>query len=226
MKFSFLLAFLIIANTAIAANFQNYDPDTIIVTDVIPQVNIPPAFKSNLATDYLADLRCTNYVSRQECENIKDYIRAFANTNFPRSCEGKITRDYLSAVYYWQIYAESSFNRNGYESNGKSYGLAQFIQETANAYKLYDRFDDRENIRAQSEYMKDILNMQHVKCNLPLGIAAYNTGPYNKVIKQGTIPNVIRLPSGDEARPGSYVRRIFTNVESTTKLPVEYPQFV
>ena len=123
MKFAFFAAFLIIANLAMAANFQDYDPDTIVVTDVIPLVNIPLAFKSNFPTDYLENLHCTKAVTNSECESIKDSIRSYSSHNFPRTCEGKITKEDWATVLYWQLYFESKFNKYGSPGTSSAKGI-------------------------------------------------------------------------------------------------------
>lgn len=83
-----------------------------------------------------------------------------------------------------QAYQESRLNPYAVSPKGAR-GLAQFMPATARQYKLYDPFNPLDSIRAQANYMRDLLRATGGRTELAL--AAYNAGLEN-VRKFGGIP--------------------------------------
>ncbi len=137
---------------------------------------------------FLQGTGCSKHVSQKECEDIKAHIATYARANFPSSCRGEFSIDLFAAVIDSQISLESNYNPNARNSKSSATGISQFIDSTARKYRLYDRFDARESIRAQAEYMSDILNLRWIRCNLPLALGAYVVGENNAMIKTGKVP--------------------------------------
>jgi soluble lytic murein transglycosylase-like protein len=65
-------------------------------------------------------------------------------------------------------------------------GLMQLMPETAQRYGASDPFDPGQNIRVGAEYLSNLL--QRFGNNLPLALAAYNSGESNVVRYGGRIP--------------------------------------
>ncbi|MEK6953366.1 MAG: lytic transglycosylase domain-containing protein [Candidatus Micrarchaeota archaeon] len=154
--------------------------------------------------DYLSPLNCANAVSTSDCNAIKSSLRTYSEKNFPYICKNTFTPEKWALVLYWQLYAESTFNRYAYPSGSSARGICQFLRETALEYHLYDPMDDAECIRAMSEYMRDLAQKPQTKCDLDLTVAAYHVGP-NGDIRRGEI----------SAKGQQYVNKILPQVEST-----------
>src|SRR3989344_2626991 len=161
---------------------------------------------------YLGHLHCSRYMTDQECEDLKEYFKYYARYNFPSSCEGKFSPEYWEVVLYWQIYYESTFNRHASPGTSSSKGLAQFTDGTAQEYHLYDRFNDRENVRAQSEYMRDIANKPWIQCKVGLTLSGFHMGPYGSAIRRGEISR----EGGQNSAYEYAIVRIMPKVEQTT----------
>jgi soluble lytic murein transglycosylase-like protein len=65
-------------------------------------------------------------------------------------------------------------------------GLMQLMPETAKRYGVHDSFDPEENIRAGSQYLRDLC--ERYRNDLKLVLAAYNAGPPAVDAHGGTIP--------------------------------------
>jgi soluble lytic murein transglycosylase-like protein len=98
------------------------------------------------------------------------------------------------------IATESGYEVNAISGKG-AMGLMQLMPETARRYGASDPFDPAQNIRAGAEHLSSLL--QRFGNNLPLALAAYNSGETN-VVKYGErippfretaayVPRVIRL---------------------------------
>ncbi len=72
-----------------------------------------------------------------------------------------------------QLLAESNFNPFAVSTAGAR-GIAQFMPDTARAYRLRDPFDAPAAIDAQAHLMSDLLRQFG---SVPLALAAYNAGP-------------------------------------------------
>jgi len=105
--------------------------------------------------------------------------------------ETKLDSALISSV----IRAESNGNP-GAVSRAGAKGLMQLIDATAQELKVRDPFDPRENIRAGSRYLKQMIDRFG---DLKQALAAYNAGPGN-VEKHGGVPPF------DETQ--AYVRRV------------------
>lgn len=105
-----------------------------------------------------------------------------------------------------QIQAESGWNPKAVSGAGAR-GLAQFMPGTWPTYSHgADPFDGHASIRAQGEYMRDLIAMMKrsgVQGNLEdLALTAYNWGPGN-VINHGGIPSELVNPEA-----GAYAAKI------------------
>ena len=105
--------------------------------------------------------------------------------------ETKLDSALISSV----IRAESNGDPNAVSPAGAK-GLMQLIDSTARELKVQDAFDPRQNIRAGSRYLRQMLDRFG---DLKLALAAYNAGPGN-VTKHGG------MPPFKETR--TYVRRV------------------
>jgi Transglycosylase SLT domain len=85
------------------------------------------------------------------------------------------------ALLHAVIAAESGYNTRAVSGKG-AMGLMQLMPETARQYGAYDPFDPGQNIWAGASHLSDLL--QHFGNNLPLALAAYNSGEAN-VVKYG-----------------------------------------
>ena len=81
------------------------------------------------------------------------------------------------------VKTESNFNRWAVSPKGAK-GLMQLMPGVCEQYGVKDPFDMEQNIRAGTNYLKDLLTQYH---NLPLALAAYNAGP-EAVDEHGGIP--------------------------------------
>ncbi len=93
--------------------------------------------------------------------------------------ETKLDSALISSV----IQAESNGNPNAVSPAGAK-GLMQLIDSTAQELRVQDSFDPRENIRAGSRYLRQMMDRFG---DLKLALAAYNAGPGN-VRKHGGVP--------------------------------------
>jgi soluble lytic murein transglycosylase-like protein len=104
------------------------------------------------------------------------------------------------ALLHAVIATESGFDARAVSRKG-AMGLMQLMPETADRYGADDPFDADQNIRAGAHHLRDL--MQRFHNDLPLVLAAYNSGEAN-VVKYGDrippfsetaayVPKVIRL---------------------------------
>jgi soluble lytic murein transglycosylase-like protein len=105
-----------------------------------------------------------------------------------------------AALVHAVITAESGYNPGAVSRTGAQ-GLMQLMPETAKRYAVKDAFDPKQNIRAGTRYLRDLLEM--FDNNIELAVAAYNAGE-NAVIRHGGkippyretqayVPKVMRL---------------------------------
>ena len=85
------------------------------------------------------------------------------------------------ALVHAVILAESQYNPDAVSRRGAS-GLMQLMPDTVERYKVSDVFDPKQNIRAGTQYLRDLLKL--FGNDLELTIAAYNAGE-GAVIKSG-----------------------------------------
>lgn len=90
-----------------------------------------------------------------------------------------------AALLHAVIAVESSYNTRALSGKG-AMGLMQLMPETARQYGAYDPFDPGQNIWAGAQHLSDLL--QHFGNNLPLALAAYNSGEANVVKYRVSIP--------------------------------------
>jgi soluble lytic murein transglycosylase-like protein len=105
-----------------------------------------------------------------------------------------------AALVHAVITAESGYNPAAVSRTGAQ-GLMQLMPETAKRYAVKDAFDPKQNIRAGTRYLRDLLDL--FDNNIELAVAAYNAGE-NAVIRYGRkippyretqayVPKVMRL---------------------------------
>ena len=82
------------------------------------------------------------------------------------------------------IAVESAFNPRAV-SRKNAQGLMQLIPETASRFGVRDAFDEEENVRGGTTYLRDLLKL--FKGNLTLALAAYNAGE-GAVLLNGGVP--------------------------------------
>jgi len=85
------------------------------------------------------------------------------------------------------IKAESDFNPAAVSSQGAC-GLMQLMPQTARMVGVKNIFSPEENIEGGTKYLKDLL--EKFDQNLPLALAAYNSGP-ETVKKAGGMPSIV-----------------------------------
>lgn len=70
-------------------------------------------------------------------------------------------------------------------SRAGAQGLMQLMPATAKSYKVDDPFDAKQNLRAGTQHLRDLLDKY--RNNLTLALAAYNAGAHN-VLKYNGVP--------------------------------------
>jgi len=83
------------------------------------------------------------------------------------------------------IKTESDFRHNVVSSQGAR-GLMQVLPSTAKSLQITNLHDPKENIRAGTKYLKQLINQ--FNGNIKLAVAAYNAGP-TAVKKHGNVPH-------------------------------------
>ena len=101
------------------------------------------------------------------------------------------------ALLHAVIAAESAYDPEAISRTG-AVGLMQLMPGTARRYGVHNRRDPADNINGGTRYLKDLLVM--FDNNLPLALAAYNSGE-NAVKEYGN-----RIPPYDETR--NYVKKV------------------
>ena len=101
------------------------------------------------------------------------------------------------ALLHAVIAAESAYDPEAISRTG-AVGLMQLMPGTAKRYGVQNRRDPADNINGGTRYLKDLLAM--FDNNLPLALAAYNSGE-NTVKEYGN-----RIPPYDETR--NYVKKV------------------
>jgi len=109
------------------------------------------------------------------------------------------------ALIYSVIKVESNGNASAVSHAGAR-GLMQLVDSTASDYGVKNVFDPGENIRAGSNYLKDLTNRYD---SLELALAAYNAGPSN-VDKYGDVPPFKETES--------YVNKVMETFNTVQKL--------
>jgi len=128
---------------------------------------------------------------RPQATNDDPIMARFGSLIEAAARETKLDSALISSV----IRAESNGNPDAVSPAGAK-GLMQLIDSTAQDLNVRDAFDPRENIRAGSRYLRQMLDRFG---DLKLALAAYNAGPGN-VEKHGGVPPF------EETR--TYVRRV------------------
>jgi soluble lytic murein transglycosylase-like protein len=98
------------------------------------------------------------------------------------AAKNNLTPDLLRAV----IRKESAFDPCAVSRKG-AIGLMQLMPATAAQMKLLDPFDPAENVRAGSQYLKQMLD--RYDGDLMLALSAYNAGP-KRVDDAGGVPRI------------------------------------
>jgi soluble lytic murein transglycosylase-like protein len=149
------------------------------------------------------------------------FIQKYGRSTATRSCKGvtpgileKRARRYMPAVLQYSqknevdahlikamITVESCFDPQAVSRAGAG-GLMQLMPATARQYKVLDRFNPDENLRAGIRHFRDLLD--RFENNRSYSLAAYNAGAHN-VEKHGGIPPF------RETR--DYVQRVFKYYE-------------
>lgn len=124
-------------------------------------------------------------------------MRDFGKFIIEAARETKLDSALISSV----IRAESNGNPAAVSKAGAK-GLMQLMDSTARELNVRDPFDPRENIRAGSRYLRQMLDKFG---DVKLALAAYNAGPGN-VTKHGGMP-----PFRETAK---YVQRVTQFMES------------
>ncbi len=101
------------------------------------------------------------------------------------------------ALLHAVIATESGFDARAVSGKG-AMGLMQLMPETARQYGAADPFDPRQNIWAGTQHLSSL--MQRFGNDLPLALAAYNSGTGN-VLKYG-----VRIPPFRETK--AYVPKV------------------
>ena len=101
------------------------------------------------------------------------------------------------ALLHAVIAAESAYDPEAISRTG-AVGLMQLMPGTARRYGVQNRRDPSDNINGGTRYLKDLLAM--FDNNLPLALAAYNSGE-NTVKEYGN-----RIPPYNETR--NYVKKV------------------
>jgi soluble lytic murein transglycosylase-like protein len=100
------------------------------------------------------------------------------------------------------IHAESNYNPKAVSRAGAR-GLMQLMPKTAQALKVCDSFDPKENIRGGVRYLKFLLDT--FNGDVTLALAAYNAG-MSRVAQYGGVPPI------EETR--TYIARVLSYQES------------
>lgn len=94
------------------------------------------------------------------------------------------------AVMFAQLLQESRFNPNAKSPAGAE-GLAQFMPGTARRFNLANPYDPIESIRANADYMRELLSKFNQFGNATsLALAGYNAGENRDSLRAGRIPNI------------------------------------
>lgn len=94
------------------------------------------------------------------------------------------------AVMFAQLLQESRFNPNAKSPAGAE-GLAQFMPGTAKRFNLANPYDPIESIRANADYMRELLSKFNQFGNATsLALAGYNAGENRDSLRAGRIPNI------------------------------------
>lgn len=94
------------------------------------------------------------------------------------------------ALMFAQLLQESRFNPNAKSPAGAE-GLAQFMPGTARRFNLANPYDPVESIRANADYMRELLSKFNQFGNATsLALAGYNAGENRDSLRAGRIPNI------------------------------------
>jgi len=128
----------------------------------------------------------------------------FANQIRAAAARNGVDENLISSV----IFAESNFAPRAVSSK-RAMGLMQLMPQTASQYAVNNAFDPAQNIAGGTRYLKALLDQYHG--NLPLALAAYNSGP-QRIAQYGGVPPF------PETR--NYIRRVTRKLK---KLKAEQP---
>jgi soluble lytic murein transglycosylase-like protein len=156
--------------------------------------NVVPALPNLSTKDYVTPIP---QVSSGELSNVDGIIsEASRQYNVPET------------LIKGMIRQESRGNTKAVSPKGAG-GLMQLMPGTAKDLGVTNRFDPYQNIMGGTKYMKQMLDMYGG--NVPLALAAYNAGPYNKTIQRGVIPQNGETPE--------YVRRVMAFEQQFRAIP-------
>jgi soluble lytic murein transglycosylase-like protein len=78
------------------------------------------------------------------------------------------------ALIHAVITVESKHNPRAQSKKG-AFGLMQLMPETSRRFKVFDKYDTKQNILAGAQYLRELINL--FNGDITLSIAAYNAGP-------------------------------------------------
>jgi tape measure domain-containing protein len=98
-------------------------------------------------------------------------------------------------LLFTQLLQESRFSPNAVGPMtrfGTAKGMAQFIDSTAGSYNLSNPFDPIDSIRAQAEYMRDLMRQFSAQGERAeaFALAGYNWGPAHDTLQRGSLASL------------------------------------